>query len=293
MPARTLTTFMDLPYVAPGDTDADVVIQGVAFDLATTARAGTRFGPDAIRMASGMLQWEPRRWPWDFALGERLRAADCGNVDFVVGQTPSMLAAVEAQTRALLRAGRRVVTLGGDHYVTLPLLRAHHGERGPLALLHFDAHTDTDEYSHDHHGVMFRHAAEQGLVDLAHSVQVGIRTYYEVSTHRYTVLDADWVSSAGAAAAAQRIRTVVGERPVYLSFDIDCLDPAYAPGTGTPVAGGLSSNLALQLVRSLRGLMIAGADVVEVSPPYDPGGITALAGATLALDILYLMASRR
>lgn len=294
MAASSLTTFMNVPYAPRGAArDADVVIQGIPFDLGTTFRPGTRFGPDAIRVASRPLQWEPRRWPWEFALAERLRVVDRGDVEFAAGQTAAMLAATQHETAGLLAAGQRVLSFGGDHYVTLPLLRAVHAVHGKVALLHFDAHTDTDVTATDHHGVMFHHAATEGLLDVARSVQVGIRTYYDPATHLYQVLDADWSNRQGPQAVSERITAIIGDSPVYLSFDIDCLDPAYAPGTGTPVAGGLSSNFALQVLRALRGRRFVAADIVEVSPPYDPTGTTALAGATLALDMLYLMACRR
>jgi agmatinase len=296
MPLRSLTTFRDVPYVPPGQDidsiDADVVIQGAPSDLATSGRPGTRFGPDAVRVASRALLWEERRWPWDFVLNERLRIVDRGNIDFPAGHLAEMAKILEAETAALIRAGHHVFTIGGDHYVTLPLLRAHHSHYGPLALVQFDAHTDTDVREHDHHGVMFHLAAEEGLLDLDHSIQVGVRTYYEPQTHKFEVLDADWANNNGPQAIAERIRAVVGERPIYLSFDIDCLDPAFAPGTGTPVVCGLSSSLAMQALRQLSGHLLVGVDLVEISPPYDPSGITALGGATIALELLYLMACK-
>lgn len=291
MAVSPLTTFMNVPlYDSAAATPADVVVQGIPYDLGTTMRPGTRFGPDAIRIASKILQWEPRRWPWDFALADRLKVVDRGDIEFPAGQTPAMVEAVIAETTRLLNAGQRVLSFGGDHYVSLPLLRALHAVRGSVALLHFDAHTDTDVTAHDHHGVMFHHAANEGLIDTAASVQVGIRTYYDPPTHKFEVLDADWSNAHGAEAVIARIRARVGQRPVYLTFDIDCLDPAFAPGTGTPVAGGLSSNFVLRVLRGLKGLDIASADVVEVSPPYDSAQLTALAGATIALDVLHLMA---
>ncbi len=294
MPLRSLTTFLDVPYVPPGnDIDADVVIQGAPSDLATSGRPGTRYGPDAVRVASRALLWEDRRWPWDFVLKERLRIVDRGNIDFPPGHLAEMAKALEAETAALIGGGHRVFTVGGDHYVTLPVLRAHHRHHGPLALVQFDAHTDTDVRTHDHHGVMFHLAAEEGLLDPSCSIQVGVRTFYDEQAHKFEVLDADWANNNGPQVIGERIRAVVGDRPIYLSFDIDCLDPAFAPGTGTPVACGFSSNLALQVLRQLRDLLLVGADLVEISPPYDPSGITTLAGATIALELLYLMACKR
>jgi len=291
MASPTLTTFMNLPHVERGaEGDADVVVQGIPYDLGTTQRPGTRFGPDAIRIASKALQWEPLRWPWEFALGDRLEAVDGGDIDFGYGQFADMVGPVVAETTRLLRAGHRVLSFGGDHYVSLPLLRAYHAVHGPLPLLHFDAHTDTDVHARDHHGVMFHVAAGEGLLDVEHSLQIGIRTYYDPAAHLFQVINADWANNHGPAAVTERVRELIGNRPFYLTVDIDCLDPAFAPGTGTPVAGGLTNNLLLQVIRGLRGQRILGADVVEVSPPYDTAGITALAGATVALDILHVMA---
>jgi len=164
---------------------------------------------------------------------------------------------------------------------------------GELALIHFDAHTDTYEQGSEFdHGTMFRCAPREGLIDTDCSIQVGIRTEYEPSTHAFTVLDTDWVHNHGPVKVAQAIRDRVAKRKVYLTFDIDCLDPAFAPGTGTPVAGGLSSNMALQILRGLKGLDIVGMDVVEVAPAYDQAEVTALAAATLGLEMLYLQVEK-
>jgi agmatinase len=293
MPPTSLTTFMNVPFAQRGaEGAADVVVQGIPFDLGTTNRPGTRFGPDAIRIASKILQWEPQRWPWRYNFADRLTVVDVGDIEFAYGHVAGMAETTTAATAQLLRAGHRVLSLGGDHYVTLPLLRAFHAVHGPIPILHFDAHTDTDVAAHDHHGVMFRVAADEGLIDVAHSLQVGIRTWYDPPTHLFEVADADWVNHHGPAATLARIAARLGDRPFYLTIDIDCLDPAFAPGTGTPVAGGLTSNALLQIIRGLGGRPILGADVVEVSPPYDHAELTALAGATVALDILHVLAAQ-
>ena len=254
MPVQSLTTFMNVPFVQRGaEGAAGVVVQGIPFDLGTSMRPGTRFGPDAIRVASKNLQWEPRRWPWEFAVADHVRVVDCGDIEFPYGHLAGMVDTTVAETTRLLRAGHRVLTFGGDHYVTLPLLRAFHAVHGPLSLLHFDAHCDTDESAHDHHGVMFRVAAQEGLLDVEHSLQVGIRTWYDPATHLFDVLDADWVNNHGHAAVSAHIAKTIGERPFYLTVDIDCLDPAFAPGTGTPVAGASAA------VRCCRSSAACGA----------------------------------
>ncbi len=268
----------------------DVAVLGVPFDLATSNRPGARFGPGAIRRASAQLAWG-EVWPWGFDPFERLAVVDRGDVSYHWGQSDEMLENVEAQAGEVLAAGCALLALGGDHFVTLPLLRAHAKAHGPLALVHFDAHTDTGEGSHTDHGTMFRHAAREGLIDPEASVQVGIRTAYDAA-NAFHVLTAPQVHEEGTRWAAEEVARVVGARKAYLTFDIDCLDPAFAPGTGTPVVGGLTTAQALAILRALGGLDLVGMDVVEVAPIYDVGEVTSLAAATLALEYLCLLAAK-
>jgi agmatinase len=187
-----------------------------------------------------------------------------------------------------------LLALGGDHFIAYPLLKAHAKKHGaPLSLIHFDAHSDTwsDEVDRIDHGTMFFHAAKEGLVDPGSSAQVGLRTT-NPDTMGFNVLDAPWVHENGIDAVVAKIRAVVGNKPAYLTFDIDCLDPSYAPGTGTPVCGGLTSHQAIEILRGLVGINLVGMDMVEVAPAYDVGEITALAAAALAMEMLYLYASR-
>ena len=182
---------------------------------------------------------------------------------------------------------------GGDHFISYPILKAHAKKHGKLSLLHFDAHSDCweDEEGHVDHGTMFYHAANEGLIDPQRSVQVGLRTFCE-NTPGFNVLNAPWVHENGIDAVIAEIKRVVGDNKCYLTFDIDCLDPSFAPGTGTPVIGGLSTHQAQQILRGIAGINLIGMDLVEVSPAYDVGEITSLAGASLALEMLYLYASR-
>jgi len=272
---------------------ADVVVFGIPFDLATTGRGGSRHGPEAVRTASSMLRWEEPRWPWDFALADRLRVIDYGDVPFAAGDLKAYDRNIRDTAAKICAAGKRFLAIGGDHYVTLPLLRgvaAHHGE---LALIHFDAHCDT--YPPDavewNHGSMFLQAPREGLIAPDRSIQVGIRTQCESEDLGFTVLYADSVNEMSPEQTIARIIDTVGDRPAYLTFDIDCLDPAYAPGTGTPVAGGLTTDRALKILRGLAGLDIVAMDVTEVAPAYDHAQITALAAATLAYEMLHLVAS--
>jgi len=288
-------TFLRLPACADiSMSSANAVVLGAPFDLATTGRSGTRSGPSAIRNASANLAWEEQRWPWDFNVARFLKVEDAGDVDVPVGDPAAFTRNLQQRASEILDAGKHLVTLGGDHYVSLPLLRAHARKHGPLALIHFDAHTDTyGEGGEFDHGTMFRRALDEGLLQPDNSIQVGIRTTYNRSNHPFEVMDAAWVNEHSATECIARIRDRVGSAPAYLSFDIDCLDPAFAPGTGTPVAGGLSSDRALQIVRGLVELDIRSFDVVEVAPSYDHAELTSLAAATLALEFLYLLAASK
>ena len=273
---------------------AEMVILGIPFDMATSGRAGARHGPEGVRAASGNLRWEEPRWPWDFAVFERMLTIDYGDLRCATGDLHAFDKEISQTAHKICSAGKRFLGIGGDHYVTLPLLRGaakHHGE---LALLHFDAHSDT--WAPDsviwNHGSMFWQAPKEGLIDPKASVQVGIRTQCDSEEMGFTVLYADMVNDQPVNETLATIRKSIGDRPVYITFDIDCLDPAFAPGTGTPVVGGLSTDRALTILRGLVGLNIVAMDVTEVSPAYDHAQITALAAATLAYEMLHVVAAR-
>jgi len=267
----------------------DLAVTGIPFDQAVTNRPGTRFGPRAIREAS-TLQAFDRPYGWGYNPFDAFDIVDYGDMAFDYASVAEFPARAEAHVAGILEAGAACIALGGDHSVSLPLLRAHAARHGPLALVQFDAHTDTwadDDMARIDHGTMFGKAVKAGLIDPARSVQIGIRTD-NPDRMGITVLDAPFVHDHGPAAIAARVREIVGEAPAYLSFDIDALDPAFAPGTGTPVWGGLTSAQAAAILRGLRGLNMVGGDVVEVSPPYDPTGVTAIAGAHVAVELICL-----
>ena len=271
---------------------AEVAVTGIPFDTATTNRPGARFGPRGIRAASTEVAWA-RNWPWEFDVTDLLKIVDYGDCEFDHGRPAGVPDEIEAHIAEILATDTAVLSLGGDHFLTLPVLRAHVKKHGPLSLLHFDAHSDTweDEDGRIDHGTMFYHAVQEGLVIPEQSVQVGIRTTND-KTLGFNIFYADWIHDHGVDALVKGIREVIGERKTYLTFDIDCVDPAYAPGTGTPVCGGLSSAQALKILRSLRGLNLVGMDLVEVSPPFDHADVTSLLGAFLAYDMLALYAAR-
>jgi agmatinase len=293
-------TFMRLPHVTTLD-GVDVAAVGIPFDTGTSFRPGPRFGPEAIRSASSLLR--PFHPAFGIDLLERLGVVEYGDVPVAPGDTPGSLRRIEDGLAPLVEAGVTTLGLGGDHTITLAELRAHARRRGPLALVQFDAHADTwDEYfgMKEFHGTTFRRAAEEGLVDPSASVQAGMRgSVYEAGDYElsrelgYTLVPADDLRTLGVDGFARLARERVGERPVFISFDVDFLDPAYAPGTGTPEVGGFTTAEAVAFVRSLRGIDLAAADVVEVSPTYDgPGQITALAGANVLWELLALKAAR-
>jgi agmatinase len=294
-------TFARLPQLSDVGR-ADVAVLGAPFDGATTFRAGARFGPAAIREASLLLR--PYNDAQSIAPFEIAQVADAGDAPANPVDIGEGHAAIEREAAAIAGEGGRVLGLGGDHSVSLPLLRAAAAAHGPLALLQLDAHTDTwDSYfgARYTHGTIFRRAVEEGLIDATASVQIGLRgSLYgaeDLDENRalgFSTLLARDFEEAGVAGALELAGSTL-RSPVYVTVDIDVLDPAFAPGTGTPEAGGLSSRELLAVLAGLAGtgLAIAGADVVEVSPPYDPSGVTAVAAANAAYELVALLAARR
>jgi len=272
----------------------DVAVTGIPLDLATTFRTGARLGPAAIRAAT--VQLNEKIHPWGFGPCDHLAIVDYGDCPIDNHRPHTIPASITEHARRIIAGGTTMLTLGGDHYITYPILKAHvekHG--GPLSLIHFDAHCDTwpdDAPDSLNHGSMFYKAIKEGLVDPARSVQVGIRTWNDDFMGVY-VLGADWVHEHGVQATVARILEIVGTNASYLTFDIDALDPAFAPGTGTPVAGGLSSAQALAILRGLVPVNLVGMDVVEVAPSYDHAEITALAAAHVAAEMLCVLAAQR
>lgn len=272
----------------------DVAVTGLPFDQAVTNRPGTRLGPRAIREASG-LQTMDKPYGWDFDVLSEFAIADYGDMAFDYAMPSEIWAKIEAHVAGILAQGAGCVALGGDHSVTLGALRAHAAKHGPMSVIQFDAHTDTwadDDFSRVDHGTFLYKAAKEGIVVPERSVQIGIRTD-NPDTLGFHIIDAREVHEIGPEAVAQRAHEIVGRAPCYLTFDIDCLDPAFAPGTGTPVWGGLSSHQAAVILRRLAGVNLVGGDVVEVSPPFDHANMTAVAAAHVATEILCLWGAAR
>lgn len=293
-----IRTFMRAPHV----TDlagVDAVVYGIPFDTATSYRTGPRFGPEAIRSASALIR--PYNPGLDVDVVDSLSLVDYGDVPVSPGDTERTYAQIEEALAPVVEAGVFPAAMGGDHSITLAELRALAKRHGPLALVQLDSHGDTWEQYFGQkffHGTTFKRAVEEGLLDAQASVQAGMRgSLYgaeDIQVARdlgFTVVTTDELRDLGAAGYGELVLSRVGARPVFMSFDIDFLDPAFAPGTGTPEVGGFSTAEALALLRALRGIKLAGCDVVEVSPPYDgPGMVTALAGANVLYDLLSLRA---
>ena len=270
-------------------TGVDLAITGVPFDQAVTHRTGTRFGPRAIREASCLMPYDPP-YGWPTNPLEDLNIIDYGDCAFDYAKTQDFPETLSRHIAKILSAGAGTITLGGDHYITFPILKAYAERFGPLSVVHFDAHSDLwpdDDMTRIDHGTMMYKAVKLGFVNPRTSVQIGIRT----TTEDYlgvNVIDAREVHEKGCAAAVAKIKDIVGETKTYLTFDIDALDPSAAPGTGTPVWGGLHSWQAAACLRDLAGINMVGGDVVEVSPPYDTTGATAIAGAHVAYELICL-----
>jgi agmatinase len=294
------STFARLPYVRTLE-DVDLAVVGVPFDTGVTYRVGGRFGPNAVRAASVMIR--PYNPNLDVKPFDILSCVDYGDIAIVPGYTERSYAAIEAAVEPIVVAGVVPLLIGGDHACTLPHLRATRS-RGPVAVIDFDSHTDAwDSYFGEkyNHGTWMRRAIEEGLVDVAHSIEVGLRgSLYDSGDWSgleaelgLAYLTTEDIFRLGPVAVAAAIRERVGDRPAFISFDIDVVDPAYAPGTGTPEAGGPSARDLLTVLRGLTGIDFVGFDVVEVIPAYDPAGQTATLAANLAFEMLSLVALRR
>lgn len=272
----------------------DAVVWGIPFDVAVSNRTGTRFGPQAIRRASAIFDIDPQ-YPFHADIFEDFNVIDYGDASWDYGRPWEAHAAFEAQASEILAAGCHLFSLGGDHSVTWPLLKAHAERHGPLALVQFDAHQDTwpDDPERIDHGSFVARAVRAGVVDAARSIQIGIRTHAP-ETCGIEIIHGEDIDDLGIKGVVERVLKRIGDAKAYMTFDIDCLDPAYAPGTGTPVSGGLSSREALGILKRVaERANFVGGDVVEVSPPYDHADITAIAGSTVAQVYIGALSARR
>lgn len=268
----------------------DLAVTGVPFDQAVTHRPGTRFGPRAIREASSLQPFDPPIY-WDrFDPLSEFAIADYGDLAFDYANVAGVPDLLQEHISGILAQDCQAITLGGDHFITLPILRAYAEKYGPMSIIQFDAHSDLwpdDDMSRIDHGTMMYKAVKLGIVDVTRSVQIGIRTVCD-DYLGMPYIDARTVHEKGTAWVVEEAKRLVGDAPIYVTFDIDALDPAFAPGTGTPVWGGLASWQAAAMLRDLAGINMVGGDCVEVSPPYDTSGATAIAGAHVAMELCCL-----
>lgn len=271
---------------------AEVVVWGIPLDSAVTNRPGARFGPQAIRRASAIFDNDPQ-YPFSRDLFENMSVVDYGDCLFDHGRPWEISERIEAEARQIIDTGAYLLSLGGDHFVTWALLKAHADRYGPLALIQFDAHQDTweDDGERIDHGTFVTRAVREGIIDPDRSIQIGIRSIAP-EDFGIEIMFGDELDEMRATEVAAAIVERVGTSPAYVTFDIDCLDPAFAPGTGTPVAGGPSTAKILSVLTKLGSVDIKGSDVVEVSPPYDHADITAIAGSTVAMYMLGLRAEK-
>ncbi|TNF64219.1 MAG: agmatinase [Rhodobacteraceae bacterium] len=289
-------TFMRLPQ-ANGLDDLDVAILGVPMDIGTSWRSGTRFGPKQIRSESAMIR------PYNLQTGaapfDSLQVADIGDLAINTFSLSESIRIISESYDQILSHDVIPVALGGDHSITLPILRAIARKHGPVALVHVDAHADVNDEMfgmRETHGTVFRRAWEEGLIIPEKVYQIGLRgtgyaatDFTEAQGWGFQMFLAPELWHKSLSNLGAEIRRDIGDRPAYVTYDIDSLDPAYAPGTGTPEIGGLTTPQALELIRALRGLNIVGCDLVEVSPPYDPSGNTALTAANLVYELLCVL----
>ncbi|MGB5864457.1 MAG: agmatinase [Sulfitobacter sp.] len=289
-------TFMRLPSV--NDLKGlDVAVLGIPMDIGTSWRSGTRFGPKQIRAESAMLR------PYNLATGaapfDSLQIADIGDLAINTFSLSNSLSIIKESYDAILMSDAMPVAMGGDHSITLPILRAIAKRHGPVALVHIDAHADVNDEmfgEKETHGTVFRRAYEEGLIRPEKTYQIGIRgtgyaatDFSEAHDWGFQQWPAEELWGRSLAQLSGEIRRDIGDTPTYLTYDIDSLDPAYAPGTGTPEIGGLTTPQALELIRGLKGLNVVGCDLVEVSPPYDPSGNTALTAANLLYEMICVL----
>ncbi|GJH27373.1 MULTISPECIES: agmatinase [Caballeronia] len=291
-----IATMMRLPQ-ANSTEGLDACFVGVPLDIGTSNRSGARFGPRQIRSESVLLR--PYNMATRAAPFDSLQVADIGDVATNPYDLKDSIRLIESAYDAIVANGCRPITLGGDHTIAWPILRALHKKYGKVAVVHVDAHADVNDTMFGEkiaHGTPFRRAVEDGLLQCDKVTQIGLRgTGYHADDfdwcreQGFTVVQAEACWNRSLAPLMEEVRARVGDAPVYLSFDIDGLDPAFAPGTGTPEVGGLTVQQGLEIVRGMKGLNVVGADLVEVSPPYDQAGTTALVGANLAFEMLCVM----
>ncbi len=268
----------------------NTIIIGIPCEITSTGKPGSKLGPNSIRKQSINLFWEKKKWPWNISLKKYLKIIDGGDLIYKQGNIKNLNKKISKLVTNLLKIKKNIIFIGGDHYITLPILRIYKKFYKKISLIHFDAHTDIyyDNNIYDHGSIIYQIKKEK-LVSIKNIIQIGIRTYIN-KKNKINIINAEKTNSKSTKKIIKKIINTTKNLPTYITFDIDCIDPSYAPGTGTPVIGGITIHKILKIIRKLKKINIIGFDLVEVSPIYDKSGITSLTAANIILDFIYLQA---
>ncbi len=266
----------------------NIIILGIPSEITCTGKPGSKLAPNSIRESSIHLTWEKYKWPWKFQLNKYIKIIDGGDLIYKTGNINDLNKNIYKKILNILKLKKKILFLGGDHYITLPILRTYKKIYKNISLIHFDAHTDT-YYNNNlfDHGSVFYQAKKENLISKKNTIQIGIRTY--INKKIFKIININEIYKLSTKKIIKIINKTIEKKPTYISFDIDCIDPSYAPGTGTPVINGITIHKILKIIRKLKNINIIGIDIVEVSPIYDISGITSLTAATLATEFLYLL----
>ncbi len=266
----------------------NIIIIGIPSEITCTGKPGSKLAPTSIRIESMHLIWEKYKWPWNFKLNKKIKIIDGGDLIYKTGNIKNLNYNIYKKIINILKIKKNFLILGGDHYITLPIIRACKKKYKKISLIHFDAHTDTYyEKNIFDHGSIFYQIKKEKLISKSNIIQIGIRTYIK-KNHPFKIITSEEVNNSSHKNILKKIKKIIKKNPTYISFDIDCLDPSYAPGTGTPVINGINIDKILKIIRNLKNINIIGIDIVEVSPIYDPSNITSLTAATIANEFLHI-----
>ncbi len=268
----------------------NTIILGIPCEISSTGKPGSKLAPDSIRKESIHLYWEKKKWPWNFSLNKYIKIIDGGDLIYKNGNIKNFNKKIKEKITNLLKIKKNIIFIGGDHYITLPILKTYKNFYKNMSLIHFDAHTDMYNNNNTYdHGNIINKIIEKKIIKKKNIIQIGIRTYIN-KNNNINIISSEKVNKISTKKIIKKIEQTTNNLPTYISFDIDCIDPSYAPGTGTPVIGGITIHKILEIIRKLKNINIIGFDMVEISPIYDKSGITSLTAASLILELIYLNA---
>ncbi len=268
----------------------NTIIIGIPCEISSTGKPGSKLAPNYVRKESIHLCWEKKKWPWNFKLKKYITVIDGGDLIYKQGNIKNLNKKINQKIINLLKIKKNIIFIGGDHYITLPILRTYKNFYKKISLIHFDAHTDMyyEKNNYDHGSIIYQIKKEK-IISRKNIIQLGIRTYTS-KKNRIKTITAEKINKYSTNKIINKIEKITNNLPTYISFDIDCIDPSYAPGTGTPVINGITTNKIFKILRKLKKINIIGCDIVEINPIYDKSGITSLTGANIILDLIYLNA---